>query len=121
MTRFKNFIPSLNGKTFLDLGCGFGWYCRWALSEGAVSAKGIEISQNMLAKASVFPRDWAITCLRADLEILELPGETYDIIFSSLTLHYIKRIPEPIEMVARHLKPGGIFRFLSRTSNMDST
>lgn len=23
-------LPDLKGKRVLDLGCGFGWFCRWA-------------------------------------------------------------------------------------------
>lgn len=108
---FKPFIPNIQGKNFLDLGCGFGWYCRWARENGALEAKGIEISERMLAKAKDFPSDKAITYERADLETLDLPPYTYDIIFSSLTLHYIKRLPELVHTIAQSLKPGGSFVF----------
>lgn len=108
---FKQFIPDLQGKNFLDLGCGFGWYCRWARENGAIEAKGIEISHNMLAKAKEFPEHPTVTYERADLETLQLPLNSYDVIFSSLTLHYIKRLPELVKTISQALKPGGSFVF----------
>lgn len=31
------------GKTVLDLGCGFGWHCRYAIENGAKSVVGIDL------------------------------------------------------------------------------
>ena len=28
-------LPELRGRRVLDLGCGFGWFCRFAAGEGA--------------------------------------------------------------------------------------
>ena len=28
-------LPDLHGLKVLDLGCGFGWFCRWAREQGA--------------------------------------------------------------------------------------
>lgn len=61
----------------------------------------------MLAKAHEFPSDPTITYERADLETLELPKESYDIVFSSLTLHHIKRLPELLGTISASLKPSG--------------
>ena len=33
-------IPDLQGKRVLDLGCGFGWHCRYAVEKGAKSCGG---------------------------------------------------------------------------------
>ena len=30
-------LPELRGRRVLDLGCGFGWFCRWAREQGAAS------------------------------------------------------------------------------------
>ena len=27
-------LPELHGRDVLDLGCGFGWFCRWAPRAG---------------------------------------------------------------------------------------
>ena len=31
----KKLLPDFNGKRVLDLGCGFGWHCRYAVEHGA--------------------------------------------------------------------------------------
>ena len=28
-------LPDVGGSRVVDLGCGFGWFCRWALEHGA--------------------------------------------------------------------------------------
>ena len=58
----------------LDLGCGFGWFCRWAREAGAAQVQGIDVSEKMLARARADTADAAITYTRADLERLELPA-----------------------------------------------
>jgi SAM-dependent methyltransferase len=35
----------------VDIGCGFGWFCRWARRQGAATVPGIDVSEKMLARA----------------------------------------------------------------------
>jgi 2-polyprenyl-3-methyl-5-hydroxy-6-metoxy-1,4-benzoquinol methylase len=28
-------LPPLSGLRVVDLGCGYGWFCRWARDQGA--------------------------------------------------------------------------------------
>jgi 2-polyprenyl-3-methyl-5-hydroxy-6-metoxy-1,4-benzoquinol methylase len=44
-------LPELAGLRVLDLGCGFGWFSRWAAESGAASVLGIDLSERMLARA----------------------------------------------------------------------
>ena len=44
-------LPDLRDKRILDLGCGFGWFARWAVEQGAASVLGVDLSENMLARA----------------------------------------------------------------------
>ncbi|WP_313381455.1 class I SAM-dependent methyltransferase [Proteiniphilum saccharofermentans] len=44
----KNMLPDFTGKDVLDLGCGFGWHCRYAIENGAKSVVGVDISEKML-------------------------------------------------------------------------
>ncbi|HKU97477.1 MAG TPA: methyltransferase domain-containing protein [Vineibacter sp.] len=104
-------LPDLNGRTVLDLGCGFGWFCRFARQHGAAQVHGIDVSENMLARAREMTTDAAITYGRADLEQLALPPASVDLVYSSLALHYIERLDLLIAQVGRALVAGGSFIF----------
>ena len=54
-------LPDLRGLTVLDLGCGFGWFCRWARQQGAAHVEGIDVSAKMLARSRATTQDPAIT------------------------------------------------------------
>ena len=43
-------LPSLAGKRIVDLGCGFGWFTRWASAHGAIRVLGLDLSENMTGK-----------------------------------------------------------------------
>lgn len=117
--RLRSFLPpDLEGRRVLDLGCGFGWFCRWAArAGGAAAVRGIDISNNMLERARAMSApgegsgfDGIITYARADLDALELPEEDtgrYDLVFSSLALHYLEDLPRLVRLVHRVLAPGG--------------
>src|ERR687883_381018 len=64
-------LPELRGLAVLDLGCGFGWFCRWARQHGAARVLGIDVSEKMLARAAAATQDPAISYMRADMEQLE--------------------------------------------------
>src|SRR5579863_6485926 len=44
-------LPELSGRSVLDLGCGYGWFCRWARNAGAARVLGFDVSEKMLARA----------------------------------------------------------------------
>jgi SAM-dependent methyltransferase len=104
-------LPALRGLRLLDLGCGFGWFCRWARRQGAAHVLGIDVSERMLARARADTDDSAITYTRADLEHLELPPASFDLAYSSLVLHYIERLEALLAQVHRALVPGGYLVF----------
>ncbi|HTV44720.1 MAG TPA: class I SAM-dependent methyltransferase [Stellaceae bacterium] len=100
-------LPDLRGASVLDLGCGFGWFCRWARREGAADVLGVDVSENMLARARADTADPAIRYVRADLEDFEPPGMQFHLVYSSLALHYLENLAALIGRVARLLVPGG--------------
>ncbi|MDJ0389012.1 class I SAM-dependent methyltransferase [Roseomonas sp. E05] len=99
-------LPDLRGRRLVDLGCGFGWFARWARTEGASHVLGLDLSENMLARAKAGAVDPAVEYARADLETLELPAGEFDLAYSSLTFHYIEDFGRLIRMVFRALTPG---------------
>ena len=104
-------LPDLRGCKVLDLGCGFGWFCRWARQQGAAHVLGIDVSEKMLTRGRAATRDPAITYIRADLEHLELQAETFGVVYSSLALHYVENLSGLISQVHRSLVPGGSLVF----------
>ena len=80
-------LPDLAGKRVLDLGCGYGWFCRAARDLGAADVVGIDLSAKMLARAAELTRDEAIRYRQGDLDGLALSDEPFDLIYSSLALH----------------------------------
>lgn len=106
-------LPPLAGLRVLDVGCGFGWFARWARAAGAASVVGVDLSERMLARAAEMTDDAAIEYRRADLEGAGLPGADgeFDVAFSSLALHYVVRLGELVAEVRRVLKKGGVFVF----------
>src|ERR671932_377925 len=75
----RSMLPPLTGLRVVDLGCGFGWFCRWAASRGAASVLGVDVSERMLERAVRETSDPVVTYRRADLETLELPPAAFDL------------------------------------------
>lgn len=107
----QSMLPNLNGRRVVDLGCGYGWFCRWARANGAAEVVGIDVSERMLAQAKARTGDAAIRYQRADLERLALPESAFDLAYSSLALHYVADVARLIATVHRALMPGGWFVF----------
>src|SRR3546814_8979784 len=83
-------LPGLAGRRVVDLGCGFGWFARWAREQGAASVLGLDLSEKMLARAKADTSDPAIEYRLADLEKLALPEEAFDLVYSALAFHYVE-------------------------------
>ena len=100
-------LPDMRGLAVLDLGCGFGWFCRWARQAGAARVLGIDVSEKMLARARAATQDGAVTYVKGDMEDLELSPASFDLVYSSLALHYVERLDRLMAEVARALVPDG--------------
>jgi len=104
-------LPDVTGSRVVDLGCGFGWFCRWAREHGAKEVLGLDLSEKMLARARAGGPDTGITYERADLDRLSLPQARFDLAYSSLALHYVEDVMRLFETVHQALSPGGYFVF----------
>ena len=100
-------LPDLHGRTVLDLGCGFGWFCRWAREQGAAYVVGIDVSEKMLARARADTQDDSISYTLADMERIELPPQSFGLVYSSLALHYVEKLDRLMAEVHRALIAGG--------------
>lgn len=107
----RNFVGDVTQADILDIGCGYGWFCRWASEAGAMSVHGIDVSRKMLEQAQTYPHDPNITYELGDLETVNLPCAVYDIVYSSLALHYLPSLETVFQEVSQSLKTGGLFVF----------
>ena len=99
-------LPDLDGKRVVDLGCGFGWFARWARQHGAASVLGLDLSHKMLERARNDTHDSSIDYHIADLESLELPEAAFDLAFSSLAFHYVADFARLTRTIHRSLVDG---------------
>ncbi len=108
---FRALLPSLRDKSLLDLGCGFGWHCRYARAQGARSVIGVDLSEKMLARAKAAANDPGIEYRRCAIENCDFRAEEFDLVISSLALHYVEHLDLVCRNVYRWLKPGSAFVF----------
>lgn len=104
-------LPVLHGKRVADLGCGFGWASRWMRHNGAACVTGYDLSQKMIGRARALSRDGSIDYRIADLDTLELPPSSLDLIYSSLAFHYVKDFDRLTSMMHRALTSRGVLVF----------
>lgn len=107
----KAMLPELAGKRVLDLGCGYGWHCRYALEQGAREVVGVDISQRMLEQARCRTISERCRYLHMAMEDIDFPEACFDVVISSLALHYVRDYADVLRRVAVCLKSGGDFVF----------
>src|SRR5690606_15369718 len=107
----RNMLPPVPGRRVVDLGCGFGWFCRWAAGKGASEVLGLDLSERMLARARAENHHPAVLYEKADLDILDLPPGRFDLAYSSLALHYVEDLGRLLRAVHGALVEGGRFVF----------
>ncbi len=108
---FKKMFPDLKEKIMLDIGCGFGWHCKYAVENGATQVVGIDLSEKMLERARIQNNDSKIEYIQCAIEDYTYPRNTFDIVISSLTLHYIESFDFVCQKVYQTLKKDGYFIF----------
>ena len=109
--QLKPLFPPLQGKDVLDLGCGYGWHCKFAAEQGAVRVLGLDLSSKMIAEARKRSGERQIEYRVCGIEEYEYPENAWDCVVSNLALHYIENIEAVFQNVHRTLKPDGIFLF----------
>lgn len=107
----KELIGDLKDKNVLDLGCGFGWHCRYAREQQARSVLGVDISERMIERAREMTNDPSIAYIRASIEDIDFSNAQFDVVISSLAFHYIQSFQTICAKVYDYLIPGGRFVF----------
>lgn len=107
----RKLLTDFDGKSVLDLGCGYGWHCKYASDSGAKNVLGIDISSMMLDKAKALNTAPNIEYLKSTMEDYTYPDQAFDFVISSLAIHYIADYKKLVLDVHKTLKIGGKFVF----------
>lgn len=110
-SELQKLLPDFQDKAVLDLGCGYGWHCKYAAEHGAASVLGIDISQKMLETAARRNSHKKIQYQHIAMEDFRMQPEAFDIIISSLAFHYIRDFEALVSQISLWLKKGGSLVF----------
>lgn len=110
-SELQKLLPDFRGKRVLDLGCGYGWHCKYAADQGAFSVLGTDLSEKMLQRAGQLNPAPQITYQRAAMEDLRFAAGSFEVVLSSLAFHYVEAFGPLVERIYRWLTPGGDFVF----------
>lgn len=105
-------LGDVNGKSLLHLQCHFGLdTLAWARRGATVT--GVDFSQNAITLAQALSKELDIPAEFICADIYDLPSRLsaqFEIVFTSYgVLHGLPDLPRWGEIVARYLKPDGIF------------
>lgn len=98
-------LPSLRGKTVLDLGCGTGRRLPLLCAREARRVIALDASQEMLVRAAARASHSA-RLLRASCDLLPLAGACCDVALCSFTLAYLPDLDRFLEELRRVMAPG---------------
>lgn len=107
----KKLLPSFQGKRVLDLGCGFGWHCQFAIENGAKSVIGVDISQKMLSQARDKTKSDHIQYICMPMEDINFSVDSFEVVISSLAFHYVQSFEDILRKISNCLSKGGEFVF----------
>lgn len=104
-------MPDLKGKRVLDLGCGFGEHCKLFIDSGAEKVVGLDISLKMLEVARRENSDPKIEYVHMPMEDIAQISESFDVVVSSLALHYVEDFAGVVKNIYALLNTDGVFIF----------
>lgn len=108
------FLTDVRGGTALDLGCGLG-QSSFKLAEMLnYSVVAVDGSSEMLDKAKKLYSGSRITWLESMFENLSFKEESFDLIVSCLSFHFVCDLAALIQNCASWLKRGGLLVFSVR-------
>ena len=104
-------IGDVKGKRILDLGCGAGGHDRKLIELGASYVLGIDISTKMIEVAKQETDSNKIEYKVMSMININKLDMKFDMVISSLAIHYIEDYDGLCKKVYDILKPGGEFIF----------
>lgn len=98
-------LPPFKNKSFLDLGCNAGFYCKLAQDGGATRVVGVDVDKKVIAQARLnhpniefFDGGWDV-----------FPEGKFDVIICLSAIHYAKTPIKLARDIWEHLNDNGLF------------
>ncbi|MCB9362770.1 class I SAM-dependent methyltransferase [Candidatus Woesearchaeota archaeon] len=104
-------IGNVKDLTLLDLGCGFGDQAKKLSKKGFKKLIGIDISEQMVKLAQQQKIANSVFNVADMSKPLPYKDSTFDLVYSSLAIHYVKNLNRLFRETERVLKKGGTFCF----------
>lgn len=105
----KRLLTDLTGKRILLIGCGTGEETLILEEFGANDIHGIDMSETSIQLAATAYPSHQFSV--GDMHQVDFADATFDLVYSSLAVHYSPKPLDVYKEVFRVLKPGGIFQF----------
>lgn len=110
LREIDSLFANLDGKRVLDAPCGQGAIAEKLACKGAI-VDGLDLIQ-------VTETEFGVNYVAADLEIIQLPIEEYDLAISVEGIEHLQNPMAWFEKLARSVKPGGLI--ILSTPNPDA-
>ncbi|XP_043844400.1 arginine-hydroxylase NDUFAF5, mitochondrial isoform X1 [Dromiciops gliroides] len=91
----------------LDVGCGRGYIAQHLNKEVVGKFFQADIAENALK--NTLETEIPTVCVLADEEFLPFKENTFDLVVSSLSLHWVNDLPRAFKQIHYVLKPDGVF------------
>jgi SAM-dependent methyltransferase len=92
------FRYSVQGRSVLDVGCKYGYFCHEALRRGATHVLGIDIEQANVDVTREIARLWNRPIEVEKVDLLELESDPFDVVLCLNVLHHVT---DPIAMLRK--------------------
>lgn len=107
----RSMLPNFKNKKVLELGCGSGENSLYFINNGALGYLGTDISSNMINFAKEKYHDVKIKFEVMAMEDLSKLTGKYDVVVSSLAIHYVENFNKLCHDVYNILNDKGYFIF----------
>ena len=96
-------LPSLKGKSLLDVGCNTGYFCGWAVFDKATKVMGIDNNPEAIASAKSWFQGCSFSCMSWE----DLSSDKFDVILCLSAIHYADDQKALIDTLMQRVSPGG--------------
>jgi SAM-dependent methyltransferase len=104
---FAELVGDVRAMDICELGCGDGGYGRSLLERGCHSYHGVDASERMVEAARRALAGTQAQLTREHIEELELADESFDLVLSRMTFHWVDDLAPVFALLCRALRPRG--------------